>query len=346
MLEFIKKKWLHFLIIACIGIFFKFALDVTFGLIYKNYQVFQPGLYYIFAVIMSIAIVYGIRQINQNLNISFDWDKRLKERLLLQFFVNVSFALLVAVIARISINVLIFNTSFIRLMDEMIITTFVIIAVLILTLIDLSVYLVQKWRLSLAETEKFKKESIEFHFEMLRTQVNPHFLFNSLNTLSSLIYQNQDIAATFTRELAEVYRYVLANRKKDVVFLKEEFDFLKAYKYLLELRFEKKLKFEINIESGKLDKVIAPMTLQMLIENAVKHNVVSMRRPLTIKIFTDENYLIVSNNLQEKRMQQYSSEIGLKNITSRYGFITEEKVVVNKDENNFVVKIPLVDNDD
>jgi LytS/YehU family sensor histidine kinase len=220
----------------------------------------------------------------------------------------------------------------------------VVVAVLISVLIDLGFFLLNKWRFSLAELERFKKENIEFHFEMLKNQVNPHFLFNSLNTLSSLIYANQDTAAKFVRQLARVYRYVLENRDKEVISLKDELTFLQSYIYLINLRFSENLKVEIDIPEKMQQKYVAPMTLQMLIENAIKHNVVSQKKPLTIQIYADMfDHITITNNLQKKEVREYSSNIGLKNISSRYGFITDRKVIVEENPEYFKVRIPLLE---
>jgi LytS/YehU family sensor histidine kinase len=199
-----------------------------------------------------------------------------------------------------------------------------------------------KWSYSHAELEQFKKENAEFRFETLMNQVNPHFLFNSLNTLSSLIYENQDIAARYIRELSKVYRYVLEHKENDLVKLRSDLEFLKAYVYLFELRFTNMISFEFRIEDEKLEYKIAPMTVQMLIENAVKHNVISKKKNLNVRIFTQGDYLVVDNNLQKKSEKLYSSGMGLKNIKSRYSYITDKEIFVYESYEDFTVKIPLI----
>jgi LytS/YehU family sensor histidine kinase len=255
------------------------------------------------------------------------------------------YALFVMVVLRLMIVQQMFALhEFIKLSDELITNALVMVAILITTLVDLGLFLLNKWRFSLAELERFKKENIEFHFEMLKNQVNPHFLFNSLNTLSSLIYTNQDTAAKFVRQLARVYRYVLENRDKEVISLKEELTFLQSFIYLIHLRFSENLKVEIEIPEKMQEKLIAPMTLQMLIENAIKHNVVSQKKPLTIQIYADMfDHITVTNNLQKKVVREYSSNIGLKNISSRYGFITDRKIIIEETGKYFKVRVPLLD---
>ena len=160
--------------------------------------------------------------------------------------------------------------------------------------------------------------------------------------LSSLIYQNPDTASEYIRKLSRVYRYVLEHREKELVKLKTEMDFIRAYIYLYELRFTNMLKFEINIADELYDSLIAPMTIQMLIENAVKHNIVSKKKRLTIKINKLGDYMVISNNLQKKQVKEYSSELGLKNIKSRYAFVSDREVVVEETNEFFMVKIPLI----
>jgi LytS/YehU family sensor histidine kinase len=237
------------------------------------------------------------------------------------------------------------NYEFISLPDELVVTSVVTLLCIAATLGDFALFLLRKWRLSLAELERFKKENIEFHLEMLKTQVNPHFLFNSLNTLSSLIYSDQDTAAQFVRQLAKVYRYVLDNRSKELIQVREELQFLQSYMYLMNLRFSQNLRILINIPEQAHRCFIAPLTLQMLIENAVKHNIVSQKKPLTVQVEWDPaNTIAVTNNLQPRPVEELSTQIGLKNIRSRYSFITDREVMVEHTSQYFRVTIPLLQN--
>ena len=203
-------------------------------------------------------------------------------------------------------------------------------------------FLLEKWRFSLAELERFKKENAEFQFESLRAQVNPHFLFNSLNTLSSLIYQDQQKAESFVRELSDVYRYILENKDRELVTLKKELEILNSYIYLILLRFEQNLSVIIDVRNSLDNILIAPLSLQMLVENATKHNIISKKKPLNVKIYTEDDYIVVSNNLQKKEIKNYSSKLGLANIKSRYGFLTDKRVEIVENSDEFLVKVPLI----
>lgn len=199
------------------------------------------------------------------------------------------------------------------------------------------------WKQEAINVEKLKNQNLSSQFESLKNQVNPHFLFNSLNALSSLVYKDQDKAVAFIRKLSEVYRYVLDNQMEEVVQLKDELDFLKSYVFLNKIRFGDNLNVEIADFEGSMNHMmVPPLSLQMLVENAVKHNVISKASRLNVKVFEEDGYLIVSNNLNEKRAIEKPSGVGLKNIESRYGFLTQSPVFIEKKEDQFVVKVPLL----
>ena len=342
-----KNTWLKVLTILVLGILMKILTDISFGLVYRNYEVFRGWENYLFSIVLTSWVISWITLANRRLDQRFSWQARPRQRFFLQAITNIAIALFIVGVVRLFMQILIFRVGFISLTSELIIYGTIAAVTFSLVMVDLGVVLLEKWRFSLAELERFKKENVEFHFQMLKTQVNPHFLFNSLNTLSSLIFTDQEVAAKFVRQLSLVYRYVLQNRDKTVISLKEELEVIRAYIYLLELRFSNNLSFKIDIEDRLLDHYIAPMTLQMLIENAIKHNIISTKKPLKIELYTNgADQVIVSNNLQKKDLEEYSSEIGLKNIDSRYGFITDRKVEVIQEDGLFTVKIPLIASED
>ncbi|MGY0407294.1 MAG: 2TM domain-containing protein [Polaribacter sp.] len=179
-------------------------------------------------------------------------------------------------------------------------------------------------------------------FESLKNQLDPHFLFNSLNVLTSLIGENPHQAEKFTTKLAKVYRYVLEQRNKDLVPIEEELKFAKTYMELLEMRFEDALKFNIPDAISNTDFKIVPLSLQLLLENAVKHNVVSSTKPLTINIYEQGRYLIIENNINPKEAIGKSTKVGLQNIADRYGLITPKKVKIENNNKTFKVSLPTL----
>ena len=179
-------------------------------------------------------------------------------------------------------------------------------------------------------------------FESLKNQIDPHFLFNSLNVLSSLIEENPDNAQRFTTSLSKIYRYVLEQKDKELVSVEEELAFAKTYMNLLKMRFENSLFYELPTSMVNPDAKVVPLSLQLLLENTVKHNVVSEKRPLHIRIYIQGNYLIVENDYQKKEVLQERQGVGLQNIINRYGIITDRKVLIEQNEKVFSVKLPIL----
>ncbi|TXD95294.1 2TM domain-containing protein [Gillisia hiemivivida] len=179
-------------------------------------------------------------------------------------------------------------------------------------------------------------------FDALKNQLDPHFLFNSLNVLTSLIEENPSAAQKFTTSLSKTYRYVLEQKNKDLVELSEEIKFAKTYITLLKMRFEDGINCIIPLKLNLAEAKVVPLSLQLLLENAVKHNKVSPQQPLHIEIFEDKDELVVKNNLQKKDILEKGSKVGLFNIQQRYGLLTNRKVQINKSENFFEVRLPLL----
>ncbi|CAM4402611.1 2TM domain-containing protein [Zobellia nedashkovskayae] len=179
-------------------------------------------------------------------------------------------------------------------------------------------------------------------FDALKNQLDPHFLFNSLNVLSSLIEEDPYQAQKFTSSLSKVYRYVLEQKSKDLVLVDEELKFAKTYVRLLKMRFEDSIVFDILEESKDPEAKIVPLSLQLLIENAVKHNVVTSGKPLHLKVFEQNGELVVVNNLQEKQVVKKSTGVGLYNIRERYALLTDRKVVIDKTAKEFSVRLPIL----
>ncbi|OWP74680.1 sensor histidine kinase, partial [Flavobacterium oreochromis] len=179
-------------------------------------------------------------------------------------------------------------------------------------------------------------------FETLKNQIDPHFLFNSLNVLSSLIEENPEQAQRFTTSLSKIYRYVLEQKDKELVSVEEELSFAKTYMNLLKMRFENSLSFQLPVDFNNAEAKVVPLSLQLLLENTIKHNIVSEKKPLEIKIFIENNYLVVENNLQKKEVLQERKGVGLQNIINRYGLISSRKVLIQQNSIFFRVYIPIL----
>ncbi len=202
-------------------------------------------------------------------------------------------------------------------------------------------FLIQ-WRKSAVDAERLKKESVAAQYESLKSQVNPHFLFNSLNALTNLVYEDQDKAAKFIKQLSEVYRYVLDTREKEVVPIEVELRFLESYFFLQKIRYGDNLIIDNQLRSGST--MLAPLALQLLIENAIKHNVVSVDDPLTIKLYQEQDFVVVENSLRKKiTITEHSNGMGIENIKRRYQFLTNKEVVVIETTMKFIVKLPVIE---
>lgn len=191
-------------------------------------------------------------------------------------------------------------------------------------------------------SESLQKESFRSQLEMLKNQVHPHFLFNSLNVLNSLITQDQQRAQVFTEKLSDLYRSFLQNSERQLIPLKKELDVCKSYMYLLETRFGKALRFETDVATQVQNLQVPPGSLQMLLENAIKHNGSTRKKPLVIKVSSEDEILVVRNNLQPRAEKADSTKTGIENIKSRYEFLSDKPVIVQKTQLEFIVRLPLL----
>jgi PAS domain S-box-containing protein len=194
-----------------------------------------------------------------------------------------------------------------------------------------------------AQREELEKKAALAQLESLKTQINPHFLFNSLNVLASLVHIDANLSEQFIEQLARSYRYLLEQKDKDLVPLQTEINFVHAFAFLLKIRFEEKLRIEIQLDASVMSLLVAPLTLQLLIENAVKHNSTSYESPLVIYISHENtDWLVVRNNLQTREYSAAPSGLGLKNITARYALFTKQEPRFFEKDGSYVAMIPLL----
>jgi hypothetical protein len=208
-----------------------------------------------------------------------------------------------------------------------------------------AIYSQQEWRQTQLENEQLEKLHLQSQLEVLKNQINPHFLFNSLNSLSSLISEDPEKAELFVDKLSAVYRYILLHNDRDWVELQTELGFIKSYFHLLQTRYGAGVQLNISVSESQGAYMLPPLTLQLLVENAVKHNVVHNDKPLLIEIVSGgERELMISNNLQRKNRQLVLSHgVGLKNISERYSITNAGSISIQEDNNRFTVKLPLIE---
>ncbi|KJD32079.1 histidine kinase [Tamlana nanhaiensis] len=204
------------------------------------------------------------------------------------------------------------------------------------------IYFYNKYQQNRIKEQKVIAGTASAKFDALKNQLDPHFLFNSLNVLTSLIEENPESAQKFTTSLSKVYRYVLEQKNKELVTVDEELQFAKTYMSLLKMRFEDSIVFNMPEKASNPDSKVVPLSLQLLLENAVKHNMVTSNKPLHISIYEQQGNLVVENNLQPKQIVKKSSGVGLSNIKQRYQLLTHKNVFINQEANRFAVAIPML----
>lgn len=292
----------------------------------------------------SFSIGLANSALNQMLDAYFIKDKFSKNRIVINVILSFFITITIIFILRVFEEVIIKKRTFQDYISNEKPANF-IVATVITFIIILSIYLFhfyKAYKENQLKEQKIIAGTASAKFESLKNQIDPHFLFNSLNVLSSLIEENPENAQRFTTSLSKIYRYVLEQKDKELVSVEEELAFAKTYMNLLKMRFENSISYEIPTEFDNPEARVVPLSLQLLLENCIKHNVVSEKKPLQIRIYIENNYLIVENNLQKKEVLQERKGVGLQNIVDRYALISERKVMIEENENQFKIKIPIL----
>ena len=302
---------------------------------------------YDFAVSILITIIVweGNLRIDQWLNLKYPWIAHPAKRIAVHLALSVGYSAISIFIAAFLFNC--FSNEMPFKGDDFIRVTMIILAILVLMsvlllTVEISTQFFRHWKNSLVEIERYRTESLQAQLQNLKNQINPHFLFNNMSVLSSLVYKDQDKAVEFINQLSKVYRYLLENQTSELVTVEKELAFIGSYTYLLQIRFGQNISFKTIVKKEDLARLIPPMALQILIENAIKHNEASSERPLSISIESENEKLKVSNNLQIRTLHEPGSQTGLPYIRARYAFFTVVPVEVIQNSQTFVVKIPLL----
>lgn len=205
------------------------------------------------------------------------------------------------------------------------------------------IYYYKNWKESQLNAERLRRENIQAKYDVLKTQIDPHFFFNSLSVLTNLVYKSPDLAADYIIQLAKSYRYILDKKFDNLVTIATELEFLASYTYLIKIRHQSSIQINIDVpEKVQLQGKIPPATLQMLMENAIKHNRFSSNDPLRINITREADELVISNDLKKRNINDASIGVGLDNIAKRYELTCDKKIVITETENTFTVKVPII----
>ena len=298
---------------------------------------------FLYTLLYSVSLHLANTSLFIFLDDFFKEERFSKRRILVGFVSSFIVSLFVIFLLRIFENVIVEGNTLNNFLAKETASNYIVstIFTFIVLLIVHFVYLYKWYQENKLKEQKIIAGSASAQFESLKNQIDPHFLFNSLNVLSSLIEENPEAAQKFTTSLSKVYRYVLEQKDKDLVSVEEELKFAKTYMNLLKMRFENSITFEVPEFQNDEAKVV-PLSLQLLLENCIKHNIVSEKKPLHIKIHIEENELIIENNKQIKEVLQDRKGVGLQNIVSRYAILTKRNVIIQESETIFKVKLPIL----
>ncbi|WP_298302125.1 2TM domain-containing protein [Flavobacterium sp.] len=297
-----------------------------------------------YTTLYGFMLYYANAILFMKLDEIFSKERFNRKRILIGFIGSFIISVGVIFLLRIFEDVIIEGSSFALFFEKEKFSNYLvtIIITFVVTLAFHAFYLYKAYQETRLKEQKIIAGTANAKFESLKNQIDPHFLFNSLNVLSSLIEENPENAQQFTTSLSKIYRYVLEQKDKELVTVSEELAFAKTYMKLLKMRFENSITFELPTDFENPDAKVVPLSLQLLLENTIKHNVVSENKPLHIKIYLKDNFLVVENNLQKKEVLQDRKGVGLQNIVSRYAILSERKVLIDETKETFAVYLPIL----
>lgn len=326
------------IVIFCVII----GIEYTFGRRpeFNNDLLVEFGYYCVYGVVLSIINGTYFDYLNNKVR----WEKYSRYRFFISAIGSVLLTMFGIFCIRYTTEVIIYRESFEKFIREEKFSFYLIslLITLIITLIFHLIYFYRKSQENKIKEQKIIAGTASAKFESLKNQIDPHFLFNSLNVLSSLIEENPENAQKFTTSLSKIYRYVLEQKDKELVTVAEELAFAKTYMNLLKMRFEDSISYEIPTEFNDDEAKVVPLSLQLLLENTIKHNVVSEKKPLHIKISIKNNELIVENTKQKKEVLQDRKGVGLQNIVNRYAILSKRNVIVEDTDDFFRIKLPIL----
>ena len=333
--DMVYPKWYNLIfwmvgISLIIGVIFSFFTGKEFTL----YNILLPSLFntvFIWLGSMSIVIFVWNR---------FPWESMPLKHILIEILLIL--VLLTFFVAGMGIlfsykrNITILDGFRLNMVDIL----FTILITFLIVTIHEAIFFYRQWKFNFSKSIKLEKDNLEASYNALKSQINPHFLFNSLNSLMSLL-ENNPTAEHYVQDLSDFLRYVLMSNEREVVTLQEELEFAEKYIHLQKLRFQENLLVEVKIQPASMQFNILPLTIQMLLENCIKHNTISAKNPLKISISDNGTTICVVNNLQSKHTEESTGQ-GLKNIAGRYRFVSNEPIKIESTNNQFSVTIPLI----
>ncbi len=321
------------------------VLSLVITIVFFNGMSQKPGDFFIYltwAFVISFTQWTGHSYIYHRLDKKISWRENSVKRAIVGSIAIIVYAVVAYLVVQVTMYLIVYGKLPENHLYWALKSSYIAIGVsFAISIISASIGFLQAWKGSVLEAEQMKAEMLLYKYESLQNQLNPHFLFNSFNVLSDLVYEDQQKAVAFIKQLSELFRYVLDSRDKEVVPIEEELEFVSSFAFLLQTRFEDKLTIDMQVDAQP-DELMVPMTLQLLIENCVKHNEVSASKPLHIKIYRDNETIHVANNLQPKQVGDVSTGTGLSNMVQQYSFFTERQIIIHETANTFSVEVPVL----
>jgi len=328
-------------------VLFSAAVTVVRILLIPEFNLFTHFLLFLVQISFLTCIWYLINWLSEMLDKPFPFEKAPLKRVALQI------ALTIMIVAPFLVLVGAIIVPYVpRFVTKQFVAIGIVLFVVIIFLFNFGFYtfhFFKNWQKSVMEkmelqvrAAELEKEKFNLQYHQLKNQVNPHYLFNSLTSLDGLIQTNPALASEFVRHMSKVYRYTLQHKENEMVSLQEEMDFIGHYKELLQIRYESGLFIKDHLSEEAKEKGIVMVTLQLLIDNAIKHNIVNPNAPLRIEIRDEDNYLIVENNVQLRKQIETSNQQGLKQLNQLYDYLSGKPIEVHRNEHKFTIKIPLL----
>jgi len=336
-----SKKWI------LIWIIFIIVIPPIVGYLFQGPKIFSSISYYF--TYTSIGYAYGIVFASGNSLIGkyfkkLDWAKNPKRTNLITFMVFMGYAITMGIMIPYTIDRFLWGMSGKEVFYDVSAKAFMTTVFSLIVFYFFNTTLISNnWIKSIEKNEELKRENLLAKYETLKNQVNPHFLFNNLNTLTGIIEQKPELATDFIKKLSDIYRYVLEQNDKEIVSIKEEMKFVEDYIYLSKMRFGEGLIFNSSLTKNQ-NFLVAPLGIQMMVENAIKHNIISDDMPLKIEMEIEDGFVIVRNNLQRKNtLNPEKGPLGLENIKKRYSYLSNVPVEIIESESEFIVKLPIIE---
>ena len=322
---------------------FGIAIPLITGMI--NPTNFSHGMIkvsFVYTILLSFLVWQGNRYLYFSLRSYFDWYNKPLHKIAV-LLLSISFYTIPLSVLMLNGWYKIFGNNEPNQSVIFTSTLIIMICVIFITHVYETAFLVKESESEIVKNEQLERAKAEAELEALKNQIDPHFIFNSLNTLSHLIEEKPLKAKQFNDNLADVYRYILHNKGRELVLLREEIDFLNDYFSLLKIRFENAVQLQSNADAHLLEQyLVPPISLQLLAENAIKHNEFSDKTPLVLTINLKNDTIVAHNTVRKKMLRKESSKIGLANLNERYRLTTNREIVIMEDEDNFTVTLPLL----